>query len=152
MAAQIAAELNTQDPLLFRTYKDFFNESGVGDDWIAREVPSEGSPEFHADLHDVGVRFVRGKKQNEFMHLPSEAHAVPTVAAIQEMRRETVQVPRSEIACATMFRNYQEFLNKRNAQLRDVIAQRVADEDVQSTVLSLLLDRIRRGVKTSISL
>ncbi len=61
LATQIAAELNTQDPLLFRTYKDFFNEAGVGDDWIAREVPSEGSPEFHSDMHDVGVRFVRGK-------------------------------------------------------------------------------------------
>lgn len=149
LATQIAAELNTQDPLLFRTYKDFFNESGVGDDWIAREVPSEGAPEFHADMHDVGVRFFRGKKHVEFMHLPSEAHAALAVLAIQEMRRETVQVPRSEIACATILRNYQAFINKRNALLRDVIAQRVADEDVQSTVLDLLLDRVRRGAKAS---
>lgn len=147
LATQIAAELNTQEPMLFRTYKDFFNESSVGDGWIAREVPPEGVPELHVDLHDVGLRFMRGKKQVEFMNLPSEAHAALAVAAIREMRRETVQLPRAEMLCITLLRDYQAFLNKRNARLRDAIAERVADEDVQATVLELLLERVRRGAR-----
>lgn len=147
LATQIAAELNTQEPMLFRTYKDFFNESGVGDGWIAREVPPEGVPELHVDLHDVGLRFMRGKKQVEFMNLPSEAHAALAVAAIREMRRETVQLPRAEMLCITLLRDYQAFLNKRNARLRDAIAERVADDDVQATVFELLLERVRRGAR-----
>lgn len=147
LATQIADELNTQDPLLFRVYKDFFNESGVGDSWIARNVPSEGIPELHDDMYDVGVRFMRGKKQIEFMNLPSEAHAALAIVAIREMRRETVQLPRDEMPCVTLLRDYQAFLDKRDERLREAVAQRVADEDVQASVLNLLLDRVRRGAR-----
>ncbi|MBK1683707.1 HsdM family class I SAM-dependent methyltransferase [Rhodoferax fermentans] len=147
LATQLAAELNTQEPGLFRTYKDFFNESSVGDSWIAREIPADGTPEMHSDLHDVGVRFMRGKKQIEFVGLPSEAHAALAVVAIQEMRRETVRLPRAEMPCATLLRDYQAFLNKRNQRLRDTIAERVADEDVQAVVFGLLVDQVRRGAK-----
>ncbi|MDH6147056.1 MULTISPECIES: hypothetical protein [Paraburkholderia] len=148
LATQIADELNTRDPLLFRTYKDFFNESGVGDSWIARDVPPDGVPELHADMHDVGVRFMRGKQQIEFMHLPSEAHATLAVVAIREMRRETVQLPREQAPCTTLLGAYQSFLDRREQRLREAIAERVADEDVQMRVLSLLMDRVRRGAKT----
>lgn len=145
MATQIAAELNTQDPLLFRTYKDIFNQSGVGDRWIACEVPAEDEPQLHADLHDIGVRFMRGKKQTGFVSLPSEAHAALAVLAIREMRRETVQLPREEMSCITLLRDYQNFLAKRDARLRAAVAQRVADADAQDAVLLLLLERVRRG-------
>jgi hypothetical protein len=133
--------------LLFRTYKDFFLLSGVGDSWIAREVPPEDAPELQADLHDVGVRFMRGKKQTEFMPLPSEAHAALAVVAIREMRRETVQLPRAEMPCVTLLRDYQAFLDQRNARLRETIAERIADDDVQATVLELVLDPVRRGAR-----
>jgi hypothetical protein len=135
------------DILLFRTYKDFFNESGVGDSWIARDVPADGVPELHADMHDVGLRFMRGKKQIEFMHLPSETHAALAVVAIREMRRETVQLPREQTPCNALLRDYQSFLDRRDRRLREAIAQRVADEDVQTSVLSVLMDRVRRGAK-----
>ena len=148
LATQLAVELNTQEPLLFRTYKDFFLIAGIGDSWIAREVPPEGTPEFHADMHDVGVRLMRGKKQTCFVTLPSEAHAALATVVIREMRRETVQLPRAEMPCVTLLRDYQSFLDKRNARLREAIAERVADEDTQDNVFELLLDRIRRGAHT----
>lgn len=107
-----------------------------------------GLPEFHADMHDVGVRFMRGKKQTDFMTLPSEAHAALAVASIREMRRETVQLPRAETPCVTLLRDYQSFLDKRNARLREAIAERIADEDAKDKVFELLLDRIRRGART----
>lgn len=151
LASQIAGELNTKAPLLFRTYKDFFNESGVGDSWVARDVPSDGIPELHVDLHDAGVRFMRGKKQIDFMRLPSEAHAALAVVAIREMRQETVQLPRAEIPCATLLREYQTFLDRRDARLREAIAERVSDEDVQASVLNLLLEKVRRGARAPVA-
>ena len=148
LATQIADELNTQSPLLFRSYKDFFNESGVGDNWIAKEVPPDGTPEIHADMHDVGVSFMRGKRKVDFVSMPSESHAALAVAAIREMRRETVQLPRAEIPCVTLLRKYQVFLDQRDLKLREAVADRVADEDVQVTVFGILLERVRRGAKS----
>jgi methylase of polypeptide subunit release factors len=147
LATQISTELNAKEPLLFRSYKDFFKQSGVGDSWIAREVPPEGVPELHVDMHDVGIRFMRGKKQIEFVSLPSEAHAALAVLAIQEMRRETVQLPRHEPPCVSLLNDYKTFLEKRDQRLREAIAERVADEDVQAVVLSLLIDKVRLGAK-----
>jgi len=147
LAMQIAGELNTQEPLLFRTYKDFFNESNVGDNWIAREIPSEGDPELHIDMHDTGVRFVRGRKQLDFVSMPSEAHAALAAIAIREMRRETVQLPRTELTCVALQHYYQAFLDKRDERLREAIAQRVADDDVKFTVFGFLLERVRRGAR-----
>ncbi|MFZ1499859.1 MAG: N-6 DNA methylase [Giesbergeria sp.] len=150
LATQLAAELNTQEPHLFRSYKDFFNESGTGDSWIAREVPAEGLPEVHVDLHDVGVRFMRGKKQTEFVSTPSEEHAALAVVAILEMRRETVQLPRSDTLCISLHRNFKAFLDTRNRRLRQVIAERVADEEVQEKVFALLVEQVRRGAKSPV--
>ena len=151
LATQMAAELNAQEPLLFRSYKDFFKLSGVEDSWIAREVPPEGVPELHVDMHDAGIRFMRGRKQLEFVSFPSEAHAALAVVAIQEMRRETVQLPRHEPPCVVLLRDYKAFLDKRNQRLREAIAERVADADVQSVVLSLLIDKVRLGAKAPLT-
>ena len=147
LVMQLAAELNTQEPLLFRSYKDFFNGAGVGESWIAKEVPLEGAPEVQVDLHDVGVRFMRGKKQVEFVGMPSETHATLAVLSIREMRRETVQLPRDEASCDALIRKYQSFLVKRDKRLREAIAERVADADVQDIVLNLLIDQVRRGAR-----
>lgn len=149
LATQLAAELNAQEPLLFRSYKDFFNEAGVGDSWIAREVSPDGSPESHSDMHDVGIRLMRGKRQVGFISLPSDAHAELAVLAIREMRRETVQLPRDVKASELLAARYQAFLSNRNTRLTQLIAERVADEDTQANVLSLLIDHLRRGTKAA---
>jgi len=149
LATQLAAELNAQEPHLFRSYKDLFNESGVGDSWIAREVPNEGVPEVHADLHDVGVRFMRGKKSTEFVSMPSEVHADLAVLAIREMRRETVQLPRHEEPCRSLLRAFVAFIDRRNNRLRNIIAERVADEEVQAKVLELLVELVRKGARAT---
>ena len=151
LATQLAAELNTQEPSLFRTYKDYFNLAGVGDDWIAKEVPAEGTPEMRADLHDVGIRFMRGKKQLEFVKVPTEAHASLAVLAILEMRRETVQLPRNEAACTDLLRDFQSFTAKRNKRLQELIVERVADEEVQTRVFEILIDLVRRGAKVPLN-
>jgi methylase of polypeptide subunit release factors len=150
LAAQLVSELNTQQPMLFQTYKDFFQQSAVGNAWIAREVPRDGTPQLHADMHDVGIRFMRGNKAVHFVSLPSKSHAELAVVAINEMRRETVQVPRDERDCEELLRRYANFITDRNARLRAVIADRVADEDVQEAVFGLLLHAARRGARAPV--
>jgi len=90
---------------------------------------------------------VRGKKQVEFVSLPSAPHATLADVAIREMRRETVQLPRAEASCITLLRDYQAFLVNRDARLPEAIAERVADTAVQNIVLNLLIEQVRRGAK-----
>jgi hypothetical protein len=69
------------------------------------------------------------------------------VVAILEMRRETVQLPRSETLCNSLHRNFKAFLDNRDRRLRQVIAERVADEEVQEKVFAFLVEQVRRGAK-----
>ncbi|MBE0474510.1 hypothetical protein [Rhodoferax sp.] len=65
LAVQLAVELNTQEPLLFRSYKDFFKVSGVGDNWIAREVPADGVAEVQStSMMSASVLCVARSKLN----------------------------------------------------------------------------------------
>jgi len=56
-----------------------------------------------------------------------------------------VQLPRDEILCSTFLASYKSFLEKRNRRLKEAIAERVADEETQSTVFEFLIERVRRG-------
>lgn len=148
LAVQIAHELNTSDPMIFKTYRDFFRDAGIGENWIAKEVPADGLPEVHVDMHDTGLRFIRGKKQIHFMELPSEPHAQLAQVAINEMRREMVKLPREEGQCKSLLRDYLAFLTKRNARLLELVAERVADEELQAKAFDLLLAQVRQGLRT----
>ena len=148
LAVQIVHELNTSDPMVFKTYRDFFRDAGIGENWIAKEVPADGVPEVHVDMHDTGLRFIRGKKQIHFMELPSEPHAQLAQVAINEMRREMVKLPREEGQCKSLFRDYLAFLTKRNARLLELVAERVADEELKAKTFDFLLAQVRQGLRT----
>jgi hypothetical protein len=148
LAVQIAHELHTSDPMIFKTYRDFFRDAGIGDNWIAKEVPADGAPEVHVDMHDTGLRFMRGKRQVHFMDLPTESHAKLAQVAIHEMRREMVKLPREESQCKSLLKGFSVFLAKRDTRLRELVAERVADEELQAKSFDLLLAQIRQGLKT----
>lgn len=145
LAVQIAHELNTSEPQIFKTYRDFFRDAGIGDNWIGKEVPAEGVPELHVDMHDIGLRFMRGKKQMLFMELPSVPHAEIAKISIIEMRREMVKLPREESDCKSLLKVYSAFLEKRDTRLRELVGERVADEEVQLKTFELLLMQVRQG-------
>lgn len=148
LAVQIAHQLNTSDPMIFKTYRDFFRDAGIGESWIAKEVPADGVPVVHVDMHDTGLRFMRGKRQIHFMELPSEPHAQLAQVAINEMRREMVKLPREESQCKSLLKDYLAFLTKRDARLLELVAERVADEELQAKAFDLLLAQIRQGLRT----
>ena len=145
LAVQISHELNTSEPQLFKSYRDFFRDAGIGTNWIAKEVPTEGIPELHVDMLDIGLHFMRGKKQLLFMELPSVPHAELAKISITEMRREMVKLPREERDCKSLLKEYSAFLAKRDTRLRELVGERVADEDVQAKAFEFLLTQIRQG-------
>ncbi len=147
LALQIAHDLNTSEPQLFRTYREFFRAAGIGANWIAREVPAEGCPELHVDLHNTGLRFMRGRKQVLLMELPSVAHAELARVAITEMRREMVKLPQNESDCQSLLTEFTAFLSKRDARLRALISERVSDREIQGKTFDLLVMQIRQGYR-----
>ncbi len=82
------------------------------------------------------------------MELPTESHAKLAQAAIHEMRREMVKLPREESACKSLLKDYSAFLSKRDIRLRELVAERVADEELQAKSFELLLAQVRQGLKT----
>lgn len=145
LSSQIAQFLNDYEPRWFRNYREFLRESVDGGDFLAVEVPTEGDPEFHHDMLTLGVRFMRGKRQVGFTETPSETHARLLALAAAEKRLAAMRLPRTETAARRLLTIFETFLNDRQRRLRELVIERVADQDVQATVLRLVVDRIRKG-------
>ena len=145
LAAQIVQFLNDQEPRWFGNYREFLREGVDGADFLAVEVPTQGDPEVHRDMLTLGVRFMRGKRQVGFTETPSETHAQLLALAAAEKRLAAMRLPRTETAARRLLTIFEAFLDDRERRLRELVVERVGDEDVQATVLRLVVDRIRKG-------
>lgn len=145
VAAQIGQLLNDEEPHWFEGYREVFRAAGMGQNWVAYDTPYDGSAQIKSDLHDVGVVFLKGKKQVGFIQLPSVAHAELAVAVTNEKRQDSLKIPRQEPDAVSLLKTFNDFISRRNRRLRELIGERVADEDVQQKVFDLLLVRIRQG-------
>lgn len=145
LAAQIAQFLNDQEPRWFKRYREFLREAPNAGDFIAVEVPKDGLPKVHRDMLTLGVRFMRGTRQIGYTATPTEAHAELLSLAVAEKRLAAMRLPRAESAALALLRDYDQFLRERDRRIRELIAERVGDEDVQAKVLELLVERLRKG-------
>lgn len=87
---------------------------------------------------------MRGRKQLAFVSLPTRAHADLAVLATNEKRHEVVRLPRTAEHSVALLDRYARFLHQRNQRVLSLIAERVADEDVQSKVFDLLVTRLQQ--------
>ena len=149
LALQIANSLQATEPRWFKTYRDIFRERTNRHDYITVEVPMEGLADVKHDMLSVGVRFRRGKKELGFVDTPSKVHAELLALSCNEKRsdetRSIVRLPRAEEETKEFLLTYQAFLGSRDQRLRELIAERVADEEIQEKILDLLRDRVRRS-------
>jgi len=145
LATQIVHHLRDEEPRWFKGYRDFLREAPSASDFIAIEVPHDGEPEFHQDILSLGVRFMRGRRQIGFSATPTRAHAEILVLAAKEKRSPAMRVPRSEAAATSLLQNFGRFLKARNSRLRELVAERVADDEIRMQVLQLVIDRVRNG-------
>lgn len=145
LAAQIAQFLHDDEPRWFKSYREFLRDAPDAGDFVAVEVPKDGLPEVHRDMLTLGVRFMRGKRQVGFTPTSTETHAELLSIAVGEKRLAAMRLPRTESAALSLLRDYETFLRERDRRLRELIGDRVGDEDVQTKVLELLVDRLRKG-------
>lgn len=149
LALQIANSLQATEPRWFKTYRDIFRERPNRNDYITVEVPMEGLADVKHDMLSIGVRFRRGKKDVGFVDTPSKAHAELLALACNEKRddemRSIIRLPIAEDETKEFLLTYREFLSDRDQRLRELIAERVSDEEIQEKVLALLRDRVRRS-------
>ncbi|MDP2824172.1 MAG: N-6 DNA methylase [Sulfuritalea sp.] len=145
LAAQIAQFLHDEEPRWFKSYREFLREAPNASDFIAVEVPKDGLPKVHRDMLTLGVSFMRGTRQIGYTSTPTEAHAELLALAVAEKRLAAMRLPRSEAAALALLRDYDKFLRERDRRMRELIAERVGDEDTQARVLELLVERLRKG-------
>jgi hypothetical protein len=101
-------------------------------------------PQSGADMFSKhGVVFVNKKKRIAFIKtkIPTQDNLVALLA--QSGVRGLVRVPHEQAECERIHKKYDGFVRDRNKRIREMIADRTADEDVQDEVYEALMTLIR---------
>jgi hypothetical protein len=138
LAAQVLAELKDQHASLLRGYADFLD---LNKPFNTFDLPSSGEPELHHDLFASGgsVRFMRGKKQAGLVSTKSQEQAALLTVVARQGARGLVRAPLDPADCAQLQERFEAFLANRQQRIRQLIAERTGDADLQATVLALVL-------------
>jgi len=56
-----------------------------------------------------------------------------------------VKLPREESDCKSLLKDYSAFLAKRDTRLRELVGERIADDETQDKTLELLVVQVRQG-------
>ena len=143
LAQQIYVNLHDNEPKWLRPYREFFRDV-IGDKHFeSYEVPREGVAKVRADMVSVGVEFLRGSKMVGLTATKLQDHAELLALVANEDRRHVIRVPSDAAMCKKLTGVYAGFLSEREQRLREAVAERVADEDVQQRVFDLILGRLR---------
>lgn len=139
LAAQVLAELKDQHGWLLRGYADFLD---LDQPFNTFDLPDSGEPELHNDLFAStgSLRFMRGKKQVGLVSAKSQEQAALLNMVARQGVRGLVRAPLEAEACARLQARFEDFLERRQQRIRQLIADRTGDADLQATVLGLVLD------------
>lgn len=143
IAGQILAEIQENHPHLLRRYDpDFLNMTKPFDTF---ELPTEGMPQEHRDLyHNQGVIFLKGKKP-----VATIATCIPGQDPLLILLAESgayglVRVPHEPKECSRLLQKYGSFLRQREAAIRELIANRTLDEEMQEKIYQALMPLVSR--------
>ena len=133
VAGQIWAEIQSNHPALLRRYEpDFLDASKPFDVY---DLPPEGDPSPLQDLYqENAVVFLKGKKRLALIPLVIPEQVPLVVLLAQSGHRGLVRVPHESPECQSVFTAFQEFLYQRRTVIKDLIAQRTADADLQEKI------------------
>jgi hypothetical protein len=147
IAAQILAEMSQSHPDLLRGYDpDFLDLTKPFDTF---DFPGEGVPQALKDtnplLYDRGVVFLKGKKPlaNINTKIPEQDPLIILLArsGIQGL----VRVPHEPEECERLYQEYGDFLRRREETVRELIANRTLDEDMQEKIYAALIPHLLWG-------
>lgn len=147
IAAQILAEMRGSHPELLRRYDPDFLDLAKPFDTF--DLPGEGVPQPLKDanplLYDKGVVFLKGKKPlaNLITKIPEQD---PLIILLAESGiHGLVRVPHEPEECGRLHQEYAAFLRRREETVRELIANRTLDEDMQEKIYGPLMSLMLRG-------
>jgi methylase of polypeptide subunit release factors len=148
IAIQIWRELRENEGEWLRPYREFLRDVvGRNANYTHFELPHEGEPSLHKDMLAGGVIFARGKRQIELVTTETIDQAELLVLMARSGWRDVVRVPTSDTDCAKLLTDYRDFLQRRDFRLRELVAERTADEDLQHKVFKLLSEQLVVAVR-----
>jgi hypothetical protein len=110
------------------------------------ELPAEGIPQALKDtnplLYDRGVVFLKGKKPlvNIITKNPEQDPLIILLAG--SGIHGLVRVPHEPEECERLYHEYGDFLRRREETVRELIADRTRDEDMQEKIYAALMPRL----------
>jgi hypothetical protein len=147
IATQILAEIQENHPdLLSRYDTDFLDLAQPFDTF---DLPGEGLPQSLKDtnplLYDRGVVFLKGKKPiaNLITRIPEQDPLIILLAG--SGMHGLVRLPHAPEECDRLCREYADFLRLRDETIRELIAGRTRDEDMQEKIYTALMPRLLWG-------
>jgi len=147
IAAQILAEIQEKHPdLLSRYDPDFLDLTKPFDTF---DLPGEGVPQALKNtnplLYDRGVVFLKGKKPlaNLITKIPEQDPLIILLA--RSGLHGLVRLPHDPEECRRLYQEYADFLRLRDETIRERIADRTLDEDMQEKIYEALKSLILIG-------
>ncbi len=147
IAAQILAEMSESHPGLLRCYDpDFLDLTKPFDTF---DLPTEGIPhplkEVNPLLYDRGVVFMKGKKPvaNIDTKIPEQDPLIILLA--RSGMQGLVRVPHDLEECERLYHEYGDFLRRQEETVRERIANRTLDEEMQEKIYEALMSLMLRG-------
>ncbi len=142
IADQIFEEIQSAEKWLFQQYDpDFIDTDELYDTY---DIPEEGAPEKSADMFNGNVlTFVKGNKRNTG-HLKTRNTAQDNLISLltEDGLRSLQRVPYDSEECERVCKEYERFIKRRDKKLRELVAERTSDEDLQEKIFSTLKERL----------
>ncbi len=139
VAVQVYEDIVDKDPGLLRHYRlDFLDSSKPFDSY---ELPLEGvaGPDDRGLINGHGILFKKGKKVTESVDTKIPEQDDLLILLANSGSRGIVQVPHEPEECLRVFRSYEEFVNRRDRQIWEMIERRTADEELQEKIYRALM-------------
>jgi hypothetical protein len=144
MAARIYAEVKDKYGQLLRPYSAYVD---LDKPFSTYDLPVNGLPELHEDMFAAqgSVRFMKGRKQLAIIStkVPAQAELVALIA--DHGVRGMVRVPLDALECRAGKQRYEAMLEDRAQRIRNLIADRTADLDLQESIFSATNDLVLHG-------
>lgn len=142
IASQISQWITENEGQLLRQYdSDFLDKSKPFDTF---DIPAEGTAEAYSDMFTThSVKFLKGRSnQIALIETKNPAQSDLIVLVARSGIQGLVRIPHEEDECLNVFREYDGFIRERERRLRELIAERTADEDMQEKIYDALMPLI----------
>jgi hypothetical protein len=139
IASQIFQWITENEGKLLRQYdSDFLDKSKPFDTF---DLPMEATPEAYSDMFTANsVKFLKGRNnQIALIETKNPAQSDLIVLVTRSGVRGLVRIPHEEDECLNVFLEYERFIRERERRVRELIAERTADEDMQEKIYGALL-------------